>query len=274
MAERVLVTGVRGKTGVPLAGLLAARGAEVLGGSSDPSTVRLDGVLPVAFSWDDPAGWPTAVDGVDAVYVVRPDRPDAPELVTAFLGHLAAPTRVVLLSEQDADSPGPDGWAARTERVVRESGLPWAVLRPSWFMQVFADERFFRDLLDHGGELVFPSAGARVAWVDARDIAAVAEQALLGATEPGAVLEITGLEALTLPETAALVSSATGHEVVHRDASVDEAVDGMTGFDRELTVLTYERVRSGSFATVADTVERVTGRPPRSLAEFLADELA
>lgn len=274
MAERVLVTGVRGKTGVPLAGLLAARGVEVLGGSSDPSTVRVDGARPVAFSWDDPDGWPAALDGVDAVYVVRPDRPDAPELVTALLGHLAAPTRVVLLSEQDADSPGPDGWATRTERVVRGSELPCAVLRPSWFMQVLTDERFFRDLLDHGGDLVFPSAGARVAWVDARDIAAVAEQALLGATEPGAVLEITGPEALTLPETAALVSSATGHEVRHRDASIDDAVAGMTGFDRELTVLTYERVRSGSFATVTDTVERVTGRPPRSLADFLADVLA
>lgn len=48
---RVLVTGVRGKTGVPLAQLLAARpGVEVLGGSSDPATVTLDGVQPTAFS--------------------------------------------------------------------------------------------------------------------------------------------------------------------------------------------------------------------------------
>ena len=33
---RVLITGVRGKTGAPLAQLLTADGVEVLGGSSSP----------------------------------------------------------------------------------------------------------------------------------------------------------------------------------------------------------------------------------------------
>ena len=56
---RVLVTGVRAKTGRPLAELLVARpDVEVLGGSSDPSTMSTDGVQPTAFSWGDPAGRP------------------------------------------------------------------------------------------------------------------------------------------------------------------------------------------------------------------------
>ncbi len=55
--SRVLVTGVRGRTGLPLAELLAARpDVEVLGGSSDPAPVAVGGVRPTAFSWDDPAG--------------------------------------------------------------------------------------------------------------------------------------------------------------------------------------------------------------------------
>jgi hypothetical protein len=54
---RVLVTGVHGKTGLVLANLLVAhRGVEVLGGSSSPSTVSVEGVHPTAFSWDDPPG--------------------------------------------------------------------------------------------------------------------------------------------------------------------------------------------------------------------------
>ena len=83
---RILITGVRGKTGATLAELLAARpDVEVLGGSSDPSTVTTDGVRPVAFSWDEPAGWPAATDGIDAVYVVRPDRRDAPERIAKLV---------------------------------------------------------------------------------------------------------------------------------------------------------------------------------------------
>ena len=84
--SRVLVTGVRGKTGVPLAERLAARPhVEVLGGTSRPGTVAIGGVRPTAFSWDHPDGWPAAVDGVDAVQVTgRPAR-----TLAAFLADAA-----------------------------------------------------------------------------------------------------------------------------------------------------------------------------------------
>ncbi|SFT57599.1 Uncharacterized conserved protein YbjT, contains NAD(P)-binding and DUF2867 domains [Geodermatophilus amargosae] len=268
---RVLVTGVRGKTGSPLAELLAPRpGVEVLGGSSDPATVTVDGVRPTAFSWDDPSGWPAATDGVDAVYVVRPDRADAPELIGALLDRTPARAHVVLLSEQDADSVGPDGWALRAERAVRGSGRSWTILRPSWFMQVFTDPRFYRDRLVDTGELPFASGGASVAWIDARDIAAVAGRALLDEGHAGRVYELSGPEPLSLPRTAELLSRAAGRPVVHREVSIDDAIAGTGGFERELTALTFERVQAGVFAVVTDTVHGVTGRPARTLEAFLA----
>jgi hypothetical protein len=54
-------------------------------------------------------------------------------------------------------------------------------------------------------------------------------------------------------------------------AAVAEALTGTEGFERDLTALTFERVRAGVFAPVTDTVQQVTGRPARSLAAFLAD---
>lgn len=267
---RVLVTGVRGKTGVPLAELLAARPEiELLGGSSDPATVTVGGVRPTAFSWDDPSGWAAASDGVDAVYVVRPDRADAPELIGALLAQVSPSTHVVLLSEQDADYVGPEGWAMRAERAVRESGRPWTVLRPSWFMQVFTDPRFYGGRVAETGELPFSSGGSTVAWIDTRDIAAVAERALLDEQHDGQVYELSGPEALTLSRTAELLAQATGRPVVHRETTVEDELDGTEGFIRDLTALTFERVHAGSYSVVTDTVERVTGRPAGSLREFL-----
>ncbi|GAB3345180.1 NmrA family NAD(P)-binding protein [Modestobacter lapidis] len=269
---RILVTGVRGKTGVPLAELLVARpGVAVLGGSSSPATVDIDGVRPTDFSWDQPSRWSAATDGIDAVYLVRPDRADAPELIGAFLAATPLPTHAVLLSERDAGQVAPDGWALRAERAVRSSGRRWTILRPSWFMQVFTDPRFYRDQLVDTGELPFASGGASVAWIDARDIAAVAERALLDEGHAGRVYELTGPESLSLPRTAELLSRATGHPVVHREVSIGEAVAGTDGFERELSVLTFERVQAGIFTGVTDTVERVTGRPARTLQAFLAD---
>ncbi|WP_199422869.1 NAD(P)H-binding protein [Actinotalea solisilvae] len=272
---RVLVTGVRGKTGVPLAQALMARpGVDVLGGSSDPRTVTLEGVQPTALSWDNESTWATATGGVDAVYVVRPDRADAPELIDALLTGLAAETRVVLLSERNADSLGPHSWAARTEQVVRSSGRPWTILRPSWFMQVLTDERFYLGPVVEEGELAFSSGGASVAWIDARDIAAVAERALLDDGHEGQVYELTGPESLTLPKVADQLSAAVGRRVTLRETTIAETLEGLSGFERDLTMWTFERVHAGDFAPVTDTVEHVTGRPAQSLESFLTDSAA
>jgi hypothetical protein len=45
----------------------------------------------------------------------------------------------------------------------------------------------------------------------------------------------------------------------------------MEGFDRELSATTFERLHAGVYAEVTDTVERVSGRPARTLQAFLAD---
>ena len=267
---RVLITGVRGKTGAPLAELLAARPeVEVLGGSSDPSTVTTDGVEPTAFSWDDPSGRPVATDGLDAVYVVRPDRPDAPELIADLVAATPAHTHVVLLSGQEAGPPAPNGWAADAERAVREGGRSWTVLRPSWFMQVLVDARFFRDQIV-AGQLPFSGGGARVAWIDTRDIAAVAEQALLEEGHAGRVHTLSGPEALPLPSVARLLSRTLGRPIAHVELTIEEAVDGLDGFERQLSVATFDRLHAGGYAEVSPTVEEVTGRPGRTLQTFLA----
>ncbi|GAB3560128.1 uncharacterized protein YbjT (DUF2867 family) [Actinopolyspora lacussalsi] len=267
---RVLITGVRGKTGAPLARLLTAHDdVEVLGGSSDPSSVDLPGVRPTAFSWDDQDGWPAATDGVDAIYVVRPDREDAPQLVADLLRKTAAHTRVVLLSEQNADSFAPGTWAPEVERAVRESGRSWSILRPGWFAQVFTDDRYLRADVAVG-RLPFPAGGAALAWIDTRDIAAVAERALLDDGLAGTVHELSGRQALTLPQTAAALSEVLERPIEHLEVTIEDAVAGVDGFERWEFATTYERVQAGVYA-VTDGVERVTGRPARSFHEFLAE---
>lgn len=270
---RVLITGVRGKTGLPLAELLAAPpGVDVFGGSSDPASITIDGVSPTSFSWDDPSGWAAATDGVDAVYLVRPDRVDAPDLVATLLVETPRDVRIVLLSEWDADSFAPGSWALRVEQAVRESAHTWTMLRPSWFMQVFADPRFYRDEIAEHGRLPFAGGGASVAWIDARDIAAVAERALLDEGHDGRVYELSGPEAITLPRTAEVLSGALGRPVSHVEITIADAVADMPeGFERAELAWTLERLHDGVFSGVSDAIEQVTGRPARSLARFLAD---
>ena len=260
---RILITGVRGKTGAPLAERLAGRdGVDVLGGSSDPS-VTIDGIRPTALSWDDPSGWPAATDGVDAVYLVRPDRSDAPELIAGLVSGTPTHAHVVLLSGQEAGSSARDSWTLRAEEAVRESGRSWTLLRPSWFMQVLTDARFYRARVV-AGELPFSSGGAKVAWTDTRDIAAMAERALLDEGHARRIYELSGPEALTLPRTAHLLAGALSRPVAHTELTIEEAVAGLDGFDRHLFALTLDRVHAGVHAEVTDTVQRVSGRRART----------
>jgi uncharacterized protein YbjT (DUF2867 family) len=173
----VFITGVRAKTGAPLAHLLADEpDVRVRVGSAEPASVDVPGVTPVRFSWDDPTSWASAADGVDAMFVVRPDRPDAPQLISELIAGTPPHANGVLLSELDGGYFWPDDWAPRVERVVLDRGRTWTILRPGWFSPVFADERFMLDDI-RSGRLPFPSAGQRIAWIDARDIAAVAARA-------------------------------------------------------------------------------------------------
>jgi hypothetical protein len=68
-----------------------------------------------------------------------------------------------------------------------------------------------------------------------------------------------------------VLAGVLGRRVEHREQSIAEAAGEMSGFERELTVLTFERLATGRFGVVTDVVERVTGRPARPLSSLHED---
>lgn len=272
----VLVTGVRGKTGREVAAQLADRaGIAVRGASSDPSRVDLAGVDPVAFDWGRPDAWPDALADVDAVYLMRPDLEDAPSLVTGVVAAAPPAARIVLLSEMGAerDYP-PDGWAPEVERAVTDGAgeRPWTILRPNWFHQVLTDERYFRASIADDGVLPMPTgAAAAISYVDTRDIAAVAVEALAAPGHAGRIYTISGPAALDADELARRLSAGIGRPVRAVDPSPEQIAAGLDPWLAELNEDVYRRIRAGGFAEVTDTVERVTGRAARSVDDFIVE---
>ncbi len=273
MSGQVLVTGARGKTGREVTALLrGAPGVVVRAGSSDPAKVApAAGLEPTRFDWSDRSSWGPALDGVDGVWLVRPDRPDAPELVEAFT-RLAGGAHVVLLSEQGVDALRPDHWARRVEDAFRDAAVRWTVLRPSWFHQVLTDPHFHYDEVKAGTLSLPPDAG--IAWIDARDIAAVVVAVLRDPDEHrGAHLTLTGPASATTAEVAAELSRRTGRTVVATEPS--PSAPGTTRqeqFVHDIVEDLLARVRDGGFGDVTPTVQQLTGRRPRSIQEFIAAE--
>ena len=270
MSPEVLVTGARGKTGREVAAQLAARGVTVRAGSRTPGASDAI-VRPVLFDWEAPATWRKAIAGVDAVYLMRPDLADAPDRV-ADLVRLNRKAHIVLLSEQGAETLSATSWERRVELAVTGGPATWSLLRPSWFHQVLTDPRYYLGAIRDDGVLPLSSGGATIAFVDARDIAAVAVAALADPSSgEAAAYTITGPAALPVSAVAEMIAAATERPIAAVDPPLEKAVAGLAPGMAEIYAGALGRVRKGVCSEVTADVRRVTGAEPRSLDAFVSE---
>ncbi|KDE14664.1 MULTISPECIES: NAD(P)H-binding protein [Rhodococcus] len=263
MDERpVLVLGSTGTVGRRVTRQLRERGHAVRAGSRSGD---------VPFDWFDPHTWKPAVSGAGAVFVMAPDGvPVADEFVDMAVAE--GISRFVLLSSKAVDVMGDERLLA-AERAVTSSGAEWTVVRPDWFDQNF-DEGFLRAAV-LAGEIVLPLGDMRQAFNDAGDIAAVAVAALTGDGHAGRTYELSGPDALSFGEAAAVIACASGREVRYR-GEPDAYLETMTGLglDRAQVLAeieAFEALRATGDATPNDVVAEVAGRPPVSFETYVRD---
>lgn len=266
---RVLVLGASGQVGGRVAAGLRAEGAGVRTATRHPSSAT-----DVAFDWADRETWSTALADVDAVHLLPPQGdPEPASTVGPFLerAERAGVRRAVLLSSSAIEPGGPG--LGQVHAALAERWAGWAVLRPSWFMENFTGSHLQARSVRADDEVVSATGDGRVGFVAVDDIAAVAVRALLDPEPHDTDHVITGPEALTYDEVAAVVSDVAGRSIRHRrldaGAWAEEMVrrTGMpAGFALVLAGMD-EQIAAGSAAATTSAVEDVTGRPPRSFAE-------
>ncbi|QCX76498.1 NAD(P)H azoreductase [Streptomyces sp. YIM 121038] len=274
----VLVTGATGTTGSRVAARLAALGHTVRAASRRGEAGR----GPVRFDWYNPDTHAAALRGADRAYLVPPvAEPEPVAVMRPFLerARAAGVTRVVLLSSSAIEAGGPG--VGQVHQLLADSGLfdEWSVLRPSWFMQNFTGDHLHADSIRGDGVLTTATGTGRVGFVDADDIAAVAARALTDPLPPGPDLVVTGPEALSYADVAAVVGRVTGRAVRHRAVPPDALAARLTGGGMpaafaELLAALDDGISRGAEDRVTDTVERVTGAGPRSFARMYREAYA
>jgi NAD(P)H dehydrogenase (quinone) len=157
-----------------------------------------------------------------------------------------------------------------TEEHIKASPLRWTSLRDNIyldFMPFFAGD---------DGVIRGPAEDGRAAVVARDDIAASAVAVLAGEGHDGQVYEMTGPESLSLYEAAEQVARAAGRPVTYvpetlEEARASRAPSGAPDWEIEGWVTTYVSIARGELERVSPDVERLTGREPISLAQFLRD---
>jgi uncharacterized protein YbjT (DUF2867 family) len=137
----------------------------------------------------------------------------------------------------------------------------------------------FADAIRTQGAFYLPLGDSKVGWVDARDIAEVGVVALTGAGHENKEYPITGGEAINCAGIAQTLSGVLGKTVNYIDVPLAAAKEGMTaaGMPEKLADMMNELYAlgpAGHLGYVADTVERVTGHPPRRFRQFAMDHAA
>lgn len=260
------VIGGTGKTGRRVVSQL-----EQLGHRARPVSRSTD----IRFDWNDPETWPLALKGAEGVYIMQNDADDGSQLSGVVAAAQESGVRhLVLLSAREWVDLG-DQAAMGREKIVRESGLSWTILRPVWFAQNFSEEPFISDDVS-AGELKVTTGEGRHPFIDAEDIAAVAVAALTETGHHEKIYELTGPRALTFGEALAEISDATGHQVTHVHLSDEQYREHLTKNHypapvAEAVTELARFIREGHDSRLSQGVQEALGREPRDFSAYVQE---
>jgi uncharacterized protein YbjT (DUF2867 family) len=274
---RVLVTGATGTVGEPLVRGLLERGAAVRVATRDPDGARGefgDGPECVEFDLARPETWGAALRGIDRLFLLFPPGSGV-GAVTEFAdtAERVGVDHAVFLSILGAEKL-PVLPHRRIENHLAGTDLACTFLRASWFAQNLSE--IHRPEIVGRDEIFVPAGDGVLSITDARDVAAVAATALTESGHAGRAYDLTGPAALDFHEVAAVFSDVLDRPTGYADPSRPAFALAMyrRGFDPAFVafmIAEYSVVRLGYSGRTTGDVERVLGRPPRTLREFVAD---
>ena len=275
----ILVTGATGTVGRHLVRHLLADGHHVRALTRDPARAELPpGVEVVRGDTTVAESLRAAFTGATAAHLINfgtTYRPldNGPEIVAA--AEAAGIRRVTLLG----------GWKEGTlEPAVRASALEWTHLRPGEFMANSLDD--WGPPLRAGDVIREPHADRPSVPIHEADIAAVAATALTQDGHHGQTYPLTGSEVVTPRDKLRHIAEATGRDLAFEELTPDEArarwtaeppalrifqvAPGTPAEKAAFVVDLYGNIPTAG-STPSQTVERVTGRPARTFADWAAE---
>jgi len=274
----LLITSGTGTVGSEIVKQLKAAGMPLTAASRDPAKARAKlGVPAVAWNWDRPKDFAVALKDVRTLFLGTPA--GIPEdkdygLAAVAAAKAAGVKKIVKLSAIGTEHM-PDSAHRQIELAIEAGGFEWVFLRPSFFMQNLNEA--LAPGIKQAGLIALPAGNGRIAFIDARDIAAVAVKALNGDVLNGQGLTLTGPEALGFGDVAADLSRAIGKAVRYEDIApaaytADMIKAGMSRYYAEFLTNLYDQVvKKGYAATLTDTVQKVTGKAPIRLGQYAKD---
>lgn len=275
---KVLVTGATGNTGSGLVPALRSAGVDVRALVRDEAKaqpLKEAGAEIVVGDLDQPATIEAAVQGVDKIYLLTWNGPTQLQQVENVLNvaRRAGNPHIVRHSMWGSENSRIVKQGDQAEEAVRSSGLPWTVLKPTFFMQ---NIMLSAQTVASDGVIYWDTGDGKLAMIDVRDIVDAAAAVLTGTGHEGKNYILTGPEPISMHDVADTLSDVLDTDITYVSVPGEAALEFMVsmGFP-EWIARGYGELMEGFSRGFADratgNVELLTGRPPRSFERFARD---
>ncbi|HWZ97702.1 MAG TPA: SDR family oxidoreductase [Candidatus Dormibacteraeota bacterium] len=276
----ILITGASGSVGREVVREMMKTGGEfcAMFRSKEEAAKAPQGVKTVIADFADAGSLQRALEGVESVFLVCSPVQQLVELEGNMIEECkkAGVKKIVLNSALGAGDCGKSfpSWHRKVEDKLEASGVEFVFLRPNGFMQNIL--AFLAPSIKAQGAFYDAMGNAKTSYVDVRDVGAVAARTLTAAGHSGKIYELNGPEALTQDEIAKRISEKSGRVVSHvnipREAHQKAMLDlGMPEWQVKALIELQDYYVSGRAATVDGVVEKLLGRPARTMDAFLAE---
>ena len=288
MTETLLVTGAAGQLGRSVIRYLLdthkVPPAKIIATTRNPESVAdlaARGVVVRAADFNDATSLENAFKGADRVLIISTSDLDLKtgRRLKQHEAAVAAAKKAGVSHLLYTSMPNPEpvspvlfaGDHYGTEQAIKASGIAYTIFRNGWYQ-----ENLFM-ALPHAiasGKWFSSAADGRVAHGTRDDMAAAIAAGLASGSSESHIYTLTGPQAYTTNEIAALVSEVTGKplEVIQLpDEALTEGVKaaGVPEDFARIIVSFDVNTRAGRIGEVTDAVEKLSGRKPRTLKQFL-----
>ena len=274
----VLVTGASGNTGSGLVPALLKSGINVrafVRNEAKAQALKEAGAEIVIGDLDNPETIVPAVEGVDKIYLLTWNGPTQAQQVENVLkaATQSGNPHIVRHSMWGSEKSRIIQQGDRAEEAVMSSGLPWTLLKPTFFMQ---NTMMAAQTIASDGVIYWDVGNGKIGMIDVRDIVDVAEAVLTGRGHEGKSYILTGPEAISFYEIASAFSKVLGKRIQYVCVPGEASLVSMMSMGvPEWIARGYgelmEGFSEGFASSTTDNVATLTGHPARSFEQFACD---
>ena len=270
--QKVLITCATGVLGRAVVNSAVGAGLAVRQGVRNPS--KADPVAEVIhLDYAESSTISPAVEDISALVLMAPPLDsNAPALLGPVVkAAKGAGVRHVVLISAFGVNHNEQAPMRIVEHLVIDSGVPYTILRPNFFMENFS-AGFLAPSIREQHAIYLAAGDGKTSFISVEDIAA-AVTAALKQSLTGKEIDLTGSAALDHVKVARIISEVSGHTILYHSLSEDQMLDGARaqGMPEPIVAylgMLYSVVRAGYAAGTSNDFETITGRRPVAFETF------